>query len=58
MRNRRWITREEIAEIHEQRARMEMNRTGYPTAKAGLMLLNARTIRQIDKLDNPLGQRT
>jgi len=57
MTDRRWITRDEIADIHEQRARIEMDRTGYPTAKAGDMLVTARQIRATDKLSNPLGNR-
>ncbi len=72
--NRRWITREEIAEIHDQRIRMvaqeysqyaegdvspedRLVAAGVAMDKMNDISYQAAVLRQIDKLDNPLGQR-
>jgi spore germination protein GerM len=70
--SRRWITREEIAEIHEARADRlqtagkELLRAGQTPTSEGLTLINegakirrqARDTRAAELLSNPIGART
>lgn len=51
--NRRWITREEIAEIHEAVAHMDLF-----DEKADTHMQAADTIRATELLSNPIGART
>lgn len=62
MADRKWITREEIAEIWDSIARREVMKRPDPISQVAPRFFRAkdaaRTLRATEKLDNPLGSRT